>query len=246
VPEGVFAAFAGETVSQLQSVCAVHLSDLLKEEVRDQLMLPLGEPGPDQTDIAEFLSADQFLQLPPRYQKGVEQAVSLYRYLERKPEVSFAPVFTPLLGPLDDAAKGIMLRLLSEDMPENRDQQRVFFEPELVNQAASASDFRSRKAKELKKLLVDNNGVMPIGLLQFCLEYALRARDPAGGIFQCIKSRFADVATPDLLDMVERVYRFRNRYIAHQQHELSELASTTDALGEWTHTLYQLWVLNRG
>jgi len=57
----------------------------------------------------------------------VQQAVALYQFLQNKEEISFAPVFTPLLGPLDEAAKGMILRELKDDVPMDGTRQYVIF-----------------------------------------------------------------------------------------------------------------------
>src|SRR5262249_52536009 len=103
VPEGVFQRFSGETLAELESVCATHRADLLAEHVEAQFTLPLGEIGGEDLKVNEFISTECFEALPPRYKKGVEQAVSLFRHLEHKSGVSFAPPFTAMLGPIDEA-----------------------------------------------------------------------------------------------------------------------------------------------
>ena len=117
VPEGVFQKFSGHALSELETVCATHRADLLAEHVEAQYTLPLGEVGATDVNLTEFISTDCFDVLPPRYQKGVEQAVSLFRHLEHKTGVSFAPPFTALLGALDEGARGLMTDLLGPDVP---------------------------------------------------------------------------------------------------------------------------------
>src|SRR5207253_2816007 len=69
VPEGVFQAFSGDSIGELQSACATHLADLLAEPVQDQFALPFGDVAVGKDDISEFISAERFSELPPRYQK---------------------------------------------------------------------------------------------------------------------------------------------------------------------------------
>src|SRR5438093_2971872 len=56
VPDGVFQSFSGDAISELASVCAPHLADLLSERVEPQFTLPLGEIGGEDTGLAEFIS----------------------------------------------------------------------------------------------------------------------------------------------------------------------------------------------
>src|SRR5206468_6249546 len=75
VPEGVFQKFSGDALSELETVCATHRADLLAERVEAQFTLPLGEVGVADVNLNEFISTEDFAALPPRYQKGIEQAV---------------------------------------------------------------------------------------------------------------------------------------------------------------------------
>ena len=53
VPEGVFQKFSGDTLGELETVCAPHQADLLAERVEAQFTLPLGEiVPPDPADAA--------------------------------------------------------------------------------------------------------------------------------------------------------------------------------------------------
>ena len=80
-----------------------------------QLTLAFGEVREDETEA--FISKADFAALPPTHQKMVQQAIGLFKFLEKKTGQSFAPVFTPLLGPLDEASRAVMLKFLSADIP---------------------------------------------------------------------------------------------------------------------------------
>jgi hypothetical protein len=61
--------------------------------------------------------------------------------LEKKVDAtSLAPVFTVLLGSLDEAAKAFILKLLQPAMPSNRLDQQRWFEPDFAG-APRASAF---------------------------------------------------------------------------------------------------------
>src|SRR5204863_7655397 len=130
VPEGVFQRFSGDALGELENVCATHLADLLSERVEAQFTLPLGEGGAADVNLPEFISTECFDALPPRYQKGIEQAVSLFRHLEHKTGLSLAPSFTALLGALDEAARGLMIDLLGPDVPEDPKRLEQYFDPD--------------------------------------------------------------------------------------------------------------------
>jgi type III restriction enzyme len=193
--------------------------------------------------VAAFLPADNYARLPSRYQKGIEQAVTLFRFLEAKQDVSFAPVFTPLLGPLDEAARGVLVGLLGNDVPDDRQAQADFFAPDLGNLPPGEAGFHERQGVNLRRTLVDRNGLMPIGLLRWALDYARHSRRSVGGVFQAVRQRFSEVAQTDLYELIDRVYSFRNEYIAHQERELSEPAIARQALGEWARGLHRVWSL---
>ncbi len=241
VPEGVFQRFSGDVLIELESVCATHLADLLSERVEPQFTLPLGEIGAEDTNLTEFISEGHLSELPPRYRKGVEQAVSLFRHLERKTGVSFAPPFTALLGALDEAARGLMIDLLGPDVPQNQDQMEQFFEPDVSSLPSKEGETIKWNARNLKGTLVDRKGTMPIGVLRWSLNYAKSARQSFGGIFDTIKKRFAPIASKEFVKQIERINGFRNTYVAHQEQPLEDVEQARVALKEWSAALYQLW-----
>jgi type III restriction enzyme len=241
VPEGVFQAFSGETVSELQSACATHLADLLAEKVQDQFALPFGDVSGDKDDVSEFIPHIHFVALPPRYQKGIEQAVNLFRHLERKSGISYAPAFVSLLGPIDEAAKGLMIDVLGPEVPNHDKEIQEFFTPDASSSEDTDPESLKRNAFNLRQTLVDRKGSMPIGVLRWSLNYAKSPRPSFGGIFGTIKGRFKGIATKEFVKEVERINAFRNLYIAHQEKELKDVNQARDALKEWSTGLYNIW-----
>ena len=92
----------------LYFACASSLAELLDEAKSPQKLLQFESPDEMRRakQIQGFIEAASLEVLPSRYHKAVEHAVSLFDFHERKEAVSFAPVFQPLLGPIDDAALG--------------------------------------------------------------------------------------------------------------------------------------------
>ncbi|MEK7867937.1 MAG: DEAD/DEAH box helicase family protein, partial [Candidatus Omnitrophota bacterium] len=130
VPQAVFSGAASNQIDDLVRACAPSLQDLLREKIKPQLSLPLGDYVEGKvTGIEEFIKTTHLEKLPSRYKKSIEQAVALFQFFEKKEEMSFAPVFTPLLGPLDESAKGIINDLLLPLMPGIPVEQKDFFEP---------------------------------------------------------------------------------------------------------------------
>jgi type III restriction enzyme len=241
VPEGVFQKFSGDALSELETVCATHRADLLAERVEAQFTLPLGEVGAEDLNLNEFITAECLEALPPRYQKGVEQAVSLFRHLERKTGVSFAPPFTALLGALDEAARGLIIDLLAQDVPQDATQLDAFFEADVSSLAGKEADTIKFYARNLRGTIVDRKGTMPIGVLRWSLTYARSPRPSFGSIFHSIKARFSKIASKDFIKQIEHINAFRNTYVAHQEQPLEDVEQARAALKEWSVGLYDIW-----
>ena len=88
---------------------------------------------------------------------------------------------------------------------------------------------------------MDQNGLMPIGLLRFCLEYASTSKSDKGGVLAAVRAHFAESAKSDLLLTVNQIYDFRNQYVAHQETVLRDVELTKTALGKWSTGLYKIW-----
>lgn len=243
VPEGVFQMLGSDSILTLQRACLPSQRDLVVEPEVPQLALPFGEAAGG-ADLDEYLPVADFAHLPPYYQKSITQAVALFRFLETKGNMPFAPVFTPLLGALDEAARGVLVDLLSSAMPAESQAQREFYEPALNGVPPSDLGFLKGQARNLRRTLVDQNGVMPIGLLKWCMEYARASKRGLGGVFHAVKERFADVAKSDLTELLARVYDFRNQYVAHQKEELKDAEQTRKAMREWVSCLHRVWAIH--
>ena len=124
----VFEELSDNKLKILLRMCKPSLKRLITEVIDPQLRLPFGEPEPKEgTSISVFLSDVKFKQLPSRYQKAIAQAVTLFHFLQNKEDVSLAPVFTPLFGPMDEAARGFILRNMQDVVPAEHDKQYKFF-----------------------------------------------------------------------------------------------------------------------
>jgi len=244
VAQEIFEELSDNKLKTLLRMCKPSLKRLITEVIDPQLSLPFGEPKPkEDTGVSGFLSDIKFKQLPSRYQKAIAQAVTLFHFLKKKEDMSFAPVFTPLLGPMDEAARGMLLRELKDNVPGERVKQREFFRPNLTDLPTGEANFHVRQATNLERTLVDQNGLMPVGLLRWCLNYASNTRRKVGGVFEVVRNRFADVSQTDLFSAIDSIYTFRNEYIAHQDRELSEPELAERSLKEWANGLYKIWNL---
>jgi type III restriction enzyme len=242
VPQTVFEDLSDNKLKTLMRMCKPSLQQLLDEKMSPQLSLPFGEPEPEgESQISVFLSINSFKELPSRYQKAVGQAVTLYHFLKNKDDVSFAPIFTPLLGPMDEAARGMILRELKDYVPADRSEQYAFFHPDLTDLPSGEANFHMRQATNLERTLVDQSGLMPIGLLRWCLDYTRTTRRKIGGVFEVVRTRFIDLSQTDLFSVIDAIYSFRNEYVAHQDRELSDQELAKQALIQWASGIYRIW-----
>jgi hypothetical protein len=146
-----------------------------------------------------------------------------------------------LLGPLDDAARGVVIGLLGPEVPVDREAQRAFFAPDLGALPPGEADTHQNYGRNLRQTVVDHTGMMPIGLLNWCLRYAGRSQRNVGGVFAVVKSRFAPLAQTDLPVKVGQIYGFRNQYVAHQDMELTDVELARHNLKDWAVGLHRIW-----
>lgn len=245
VPQDVFELVTGNSVEELVRACAPALADLLREAESPQLALAFEAISEERMadQVKAFIDPAVLEILPSRYHKAIEHAVSLFHFHEKKETVSFAPVFQPLLGPIDHAAEALLLGRLSDDVPAAAEDQRHYFEPDLAGVKKKHHKYLSERSSLLKRLLVYRSPIMPTGLLSFCLEYAAaKDAEPPAGIFASIRARFSDLTSTNLNELLDRVYTFRNTYIAHEKQEpLTNAADTKDAIKLWLDTLVTLY-----
>jgi type III restriction enzyme len=190
-----------------------------------------------------FISKADFAALPATHQKMVQQAIGLFQFLEKKTGQSFAPVFTPLLGPLDEASKAVLLKRLGSDIPTEREAQKKFFEANTSGLSEKEIDDYKRRTSNLKRTLVDHNGMSPIGLLRECLQFARDSKKPVAPVFDCVRKEFQK-DSDETYKLVSRINTFRNTYVAHQKEDLTDLVKAKEALVEWTVGLRRIWELH--
>lgn len=242
VPQAVFGAISSNKIDDLARTCAPSLEELIREKTLPQLSLPLGEYVEGKvTGIEDFIKSTSLEKLPSRYKKAIEQAVALFQFFEKKEGMSFAPVLTPLLGPLDESAKGLINELLLPLMPSIPAEQKAFFEPYYGTLKKGDIDWLNRHASNLRRTLVFKNGLWPLGLLLFCLDYSRMAKHEVGGIFEAIKKSFAKFNDSDLYDTVRAITDLRNNYIAHQEKELTDINIAREGLIAWVMGIYKIY-----
>ena len=248
VPEGVFQRFQGNTVAELARMCAPSLHDLLNEEkFREELPLFAGlgmleGKAPEAQSIVDKKLLDA---LPDRLRKAADESISLFGFFEKKQGVNYAPVFTALLGVIDESAKGLVLQKLTPKMPPNMQEQRDWFEPHFGAVEHTKRRHYEEVARNLRKTLVYKNGVSPLGLLRNCLDFALNDNTRISGVFDAVKAELKFAGGRDLLDRVKTINDFRNTRVAHQETPLTSPAEAKTALVVWVDGLNRLWQAGR-
>lgn len=190
-----------------------------------------------------FYSEETLAKLTPRERKAAEDAAELYRCLETNGDgTNFAPAFNALLGPFDEAAKVMILKLLQRKMPAARGDQENWFEPYMAKLDPHLRDRYQKMAKNLKRGLVYGTPHSVIGLLCACFDFALNDKTGLDGVFQAIRESFRLPGSRKLLERLTAVNNFRNTYVAHHEKELNDKALAAQNLKHWVDTLTLLKV----
>jgi type III restriction enzyme len=243
----VFERLTGDTIAALARTCQPALKTLIdSDDTSDRLPLFVAAARAEaaEQDKAPQLKGivdDATLQaLPPRHRKAVEQATMLFRFFENKEGMNYSPVFTALLGSLDEAARGLIVRRLQPAMPATVPDQKIWFDPYLRDADRRSQSRYEKTAQNLKRTLVFNNGIMPLGLLRDCLEYALNDNTKIEGVFQAVKAKFRVAGGRDMLSTVTGIYDFRNTRIAHQEKDITDHKEAERHLLGWIKGLMLL------
>lgn len=240
VPQGVFTQFGGTTIDHLSRTCAPALADILKEADEPQLLLPGFGPDDAVVGLSEFISQAELASLTVKYREAVSNAVTLFRFLEKKPSLGFGPAFQPMLAALDDAARALIVSLLKDDVPGTTAGQKDYFEPYYGSLRRDRDkEYHERHASNLRRTLVFSNGLMPIGLLEFCLAYCSTSYD-VGGVFASVRKHFTPLAHAGLHGVIEQVYNFRNEVVAHADGALRDRGAALAGLKQWVDGLLRM------
>jgi type III restriction enzyme len=244
IPQTVFERLRTVTLRELADTCRPALQNLIEAETLREdrpLFALLAEADEQKPEIKGLVGAETLAALPERYRKAAEQAATLFRLCENKAGFNFAPVFSALLGSVDDAAKALLVRRLAPDVPCEAARQKAWFDVYLPgNLEGGKRRHYESLAQNLKRTLVHSNGVSLLGLVRNCLDYALNDNLKLGGLFDALKVRFKVAGGRQLLATATRVNDFRNTRVAHQEQELSDAKLAERELVVWIEALRQL------
>lgn len=242
LPQGIFERHRGSSVEELANTCRPALVDLIETE-KTQESYPLfayAQAQQEEVRTEEPLIATDVLEaLPTRYQHAVGQATMLLRFMRSKENMNYAAAFNALLGPLDEAAKGMLLRKLQPSTPTMAAEQGAWFEPYFEARGGKRRHYEDM-ARNLKKTLIYGNGISPIGLLRSCFDFALNDKTRIDGVFAAVREAFRITGGRQLLSDIKRVYDFRNTRIAHQEDPLDDAELAEKELVHWMETLSKL------
>jgi len=243
VPQGVFERLTADSVAELARTCAPALHNLIhEEEIQAEAplfasVMPPDEKAPEAKGLVDQATLDA---LPARYRKQVDQAVMLFRFLENKAGMNYSPVFNALLGSMDEAAKGLIVRRLQSAVPATVDEQKAWFAPYFGQIDPRTQRHYQQMAQNLKRTLVFKNGLSPLGLLRSCMDHALNDNAKIGGVFDAVRTAFKVEGGRKVLGAVTDVNDFRNIYIAHQEKELTDVKQAERALKTWIDVMKAL------
>jgi type III restriction enzyme len=244
VPEEVFQRYRGDSIAELARACEPTLHALTHErEAAEAMPLFAGKEADwERAGEAQGIVDQKILDaLPERLRKAADEAISLYRFFEKKPDVNYAPVFTALLGAVDELAKRAIVQKLSPAMPANMVEQRRWFEPHLGGVDPRTIRHYEEVARNLRKTLVYQSGVSPLGLLRNCLDYALNDHAKLTGVFDAVRTAYRFKGSRELFDTVNSINDFRNTRVAHQEEKIGTPTEAKAALVRWINGISRLW-----
>ena len=209
----------------MSRTCAPALQNLITEEdfkTQYPLFASVTDIEEDRPSEAKGLvDAAIMNSLSGRYREAAEQAISLFRFLENKPGIDYSPVFQPLLGSIDESSKGLIKRRLLPLIPSSVQEQKAWFAPYLERVASHNRKKFENLAQNLKKTLVFDNGLSPLGLLRNCIDYAMNDSTKIGGVFEGVREKFKFKGAMDLLTIVTKINDFRNTRIVHKDKDVT-------------------------
>lgn len=232
VPETLFQRFNDRSIATLASTCAGELAQLLEDARSRQPSLPFYQTSVSELEMyrLRFIREEEYIKLPKAYQESINDSTNLFIFLENKGR-SFEPCFQPLMKALDNASLNLVNVLLRNKIPTEKNEIDAFFQVD-----KGRTGFFANKAAALKKALVYSSPSMPIGLLADCMEIlnSSTAEDQQN-ILGLVYQQFSRFAGSQLPERIQKIRKFRNANVAHQELEESiDMEATKIELKNWT------------
>ena len=236
VPQAIMEGLTSYSFADLVRACAPALQNLLSETTKAPELPLFGEQSKEKAEL--FYTAETLARLTPRERKAAEDAAELCRYFERKTDgPNFAPAFNVLLGPYDEAAKGMIIGLLQGRVPIDRSAQRVWFDPDMSRIEKRDLRHYQGMANNLRRALLFGNVHSAIGLLRSCIDFALSDKTGLNGVFDAVREGFSLPDGADLLGHITSVNDLRNTYVAHHERDLTDKELARRELKHWVETI---------
>jgi len=143
---------------------------------------------------------------------------------------------------LDEAARGLLLQKLQDRVPTTARDQAKWFEPYLEKVDSRMHRHYTELARNLRKTLVYQTGVSPLGLLRNCYDYALNDSTVLTGVFDAVRVEFRQPGARSVFEAVRSVNEFRNTRVAHQEKPLADAVEAKAQLQTWVEALTKLWI----
>ena len=235
IPQNATDAMGGGAFADLVRACAPALDTLLHEQELQEEAPLFAEviTKEAKATLPSFVDQATLDALPEHARKAADEAILMFEFLAKREGVNLAPAFTAMLGAVDNAAKTTIGQRLGPLVPGLPADQRAWFEPYVQSGANKPQDYYRRMAQNLRKTLLFGSGLMPMGLLRDCFDYALNDSTKIGGVFDALKQVFRFKGSRDVLADVSAVYDFRNTYVAHQESAIADAKTAGAALGQW-------------
>ncbi len=242
VTENGMHAMSGGDFSHLVRACAPALQTLIHEKEIQEAAPLFAEAIAKEVKAAlpAFVNQAALDVLSEADRKAAEESLLMFEFLSKREGVNLAPAFTSLLGAIDNAAKAMIASKLGPLVPGLPADQRTWFEPYAQGTPARPAEWYKRTAQNLKKTLLFQSGLMPMGLLRDCMDYALNDKAKIGGIFDSLKQAFLYTGSRKVLEELTAVYDFRNKHVAHQESPMTDAKVGGLALGRWIRLLGML------
>lgn len=239
VTESGMQAMSGGEFAHLVRACAPALQTLVHEkEIQEAAPLFAEAIAKDvKAALPAFIDQTTLDALPEAARKAADESLLMFEFLSKRDGVNLAPAFTALLGALDNAAKAMIEQKLGPLVPGLPTDQRTWFEPYIQGTQARPADWYKRVAQNLRKTLLFQSGLMPMGLLRDCMDYALNDKAKIGGAFDSVKQAFLYTGSRKVLEELSAVYDYRNKHVAHQESPITEAKPAGLAMGRWIRTL---------
>ncbi len=239
VAQAVYENFTSEQFKSLVSTCQVSLADLLSEDVTPQLRLFSKQEDTSDLRRYEFIPDADFEKLPSLFQQNIQQAVMLFRFTEQKENMSFAASFTPLLGCLEKGSTALLIDRMNPLIPVAKKEQEDFFKPDLSDLSKSDAKHYIDEFRKLERTLIFKTPISPMGHLKFALEVGLKS-NRTQPIFVALNTAFGHSSGGSLYSVLNPVYIFRNKYIAHQEQDFVAKDLARGQLHDWIRLLVML------